>query len=207
MPASPWPTSKRSSCRRSGIFSAPSIPSLASAARAYLEGLKHPPRHGAIAVAAPSGRRRDQAHQFALVLHREESFAALLGLDGVLVLNDFQALALSLRISGARTSCIGSAAASLPRRSQSRARAGHRRSASRVSSGAGRDWVAVPSEGGHISLAAHSRASSSLRGGSVPGAHHLSVERVLSGPGLADLYRAIAESHGKPPNRSAPTMC
>jgi Glucokinase len=57
--------------------------------------------------------------------------------------------------------------------------------------------VAVPSEGGHISLAAHTARESEIIE-ELRGDHdHLSADRVLSGPGLVNLYRAISDSHGK----------
>ena len=71
----------------------------------------------------------------------------------------------------------------------------------------GADWIAVPSEGGHISLAAHTRHEFELIE-RLRGSHdHLSAERVLSGPGLANLYRAIADFMAWPPRRFSRTTC
>ena len=100
-----------------------------------------------------------------------ESLASAASLDDILLLNDFEALALLLLGPGTGIGVAGL-----------------------VWSGA--DWIAVPSEGGHISLAAHSRHEFEIIE-RLRGSHdHLSAERVLSGPGLANLYRAIADSHG-----------
>ena len=60
----------------------------------------------------------------------------------------------------------------------------------------GTEWTAVPSEGGHISLAAHTQREFELIERMRGDRDHLSADRVLSGPGLATLYQAIEESEG-----------
>ena len=115
------------------------------------------------------------------------------GLDGVLVLNDFHALALSLpSLGSAELHRIGGGEPA-PR-------------APKVVLWGGSDWMGVPSEGGHISLAANGTEEFALAKRLRSGRPHLSVERVLSGPGLANLYRALAASHGETPAPVAP-MC
>jgi glucokinase len=57
----------------------------------------------------------------------------------------------------------------------------------------------------HISLAAHTQREFELIERMRGDRDHLSADRVLSGPGLATLYQAIAESEGRrveplPPN-------
>ena len=96
----------------------------------------------------------------------------------------------------ARTSCMGSAAAM-------------RSHAAKVVLGpgtgvgvaglvwSGSAWIAVPGEGGHITLSAHTPREFELIERLRPGRDHLSADRVLSGPGVVNLYRAIAESHGR----------
>lgn len=67
--------------------------------------------------------------------------------------------------------------------------------------------VVIPSEGGHATMAAadefEARVLDLLR--SRRGWHgHVSAERVLSGPGLVNLYQAIRELQGDPPLRLLP---
>ena len=139
-------------------------------------------------------RRQDQAHQFRLAF-TAESLASAASLDDILLLNDFEALALSLpHLRAGELHQIGGGAAA-PQATKVVLGPGTGIGvAGLVWSGA--DWIAVPSEGGHISLAAHSRHEFEIIE-RLRGSHdHLSSERVLSGPGLANLYRAIADSHG-----------
>jgi glucokinase len=124
-----------------------------------------------------------------------EGLAGAASLDDILLLNDFEALSLSLpHLHAEELQQIGGGAAE-PQ-------------ATKVVLGpgtgigvaglvwSGTDWIAVPSEGGHISLAAHTRREFELIE-RLRGSHdHLSAERVLSGPGLANLYHAVADSHG-----------
>jgi glucokinase len=57
-------------------------------------------------------------------------------------------------------------------------------------------WVAVAGEGGHVTLAAENERELALIERMRKGLVRLSVERALSGPGLAELYQAIAASRG-----------
>lgn len=177
-------------------------PTLAGAASAYLQGLNQPPRHAAFAVAAPVVDEEISLTNSPWSFTKDELCRAT-GLEGALVLNDFQALALALPyLSRRELHQIGGAEPALY--------------ATKLVLGpgtgigvaglvwAGTEWVAVPSEGGHISLAAHTPREFKLAERLRSGRLHLSVERALSGPGLADLYRAIAASHSGEHDQLAP---
>jgi glucokinase len=60
-------------------------------------------------------------------------------------------------------------------------------------------WVAVPGEGGHVTLAGTTKREcdviEQLRGRF----DHVSAERILSGPGLVNLHRALTTMEGAPP--------
>jgi glucokinase len=63
---------------------------------------------------------------------------------------------------------------------------------------AGNAWVPIPSEGGHVTM-----APDHVREGAVLDLmrrrfDHVSAERVLSGPGLINLYNALCETEGVP---------
>jgi len=57
-------------------------------------------------------------------------------------------------------------------------------------------WNAIPSQGGHISFACDTAEDFALAERLRAGRTHLSVERILSGPGVSGLYQAIASSRG-----------
>ncbi|MGB3391749.1 MAG: glucokinase [Pseudaminobacter sp.] len=58
-------------------------------------------------------------------------------------------------------------------------------------------WIALPGEGGHISFAVRNADELSILDRISEGAAHVSAERMISGPGLTALYRALAEMKGK----------
>jgi glucokinase len=59
---------------------------------------------------------------------------------------------------------------------------------------AGEDWITVPSEGGHADFAPCNPIQDELLAWLRHRYGHVSYERVLSGPGVADLYRFLTET-------------
>jgi glucokinase len=59
-------------------------------------------------------------------------------------------------------------------------------------------WQALPSEGGHTAFAVASATEFAMLERLLEGRERLSVERLVSGPGLADVYRVLAELQGRP---------
>lgn len=57
-------------------------------------------------------------------------------------------------------------------------------------------WAVIAGEGGHITLAAHSNHEHEVLSVLRRRYGHVSAERVLSGPGLVDLYHALLEMKG-----------
>lgn len=171
------------------------------AARAYLQWLSAElgtpaiPRHAAVAVATAV-----VGDQVAFTnSHWAFSRQALqrgLGLDGLLVINDFEALALSLpHLGEAQLRAHGS----LPGGPGNRAVIG-------PGTGLGvagvvptrHGWQAVAGEGGHATLAAHDDFESELLRCVRRQFAHVSAERLLSGIGLPVLHGAVAEVLGQP---------
>jgi len=173
---------------------------LADAVRAYLGGLAkelgnalHPPRKAAIAVAtAVAGDQIDLTNS-----HWRFSRLGLqaeLGLQTLLLLNDFEALALSLpRLGAAQLRTSGE----LPRPAGTLAVIG-------PGTGLGvggvvqtpHGWVAVSGEGGHATLAPADDFEGQLLRHVRREFEHVSAERLLSGIGLPVLYRAICAVSG-----------
>jgi glucokinase len=168
---------------------------IAGTAKAYLKTLKESPRQGAIAVAGPVTGEEIKITNSGWTFTADQVRAAA-GLDDLVILNEFEALAVSLphlranelhRIGGGEP--VPHAAKVVLGPGTGVGVAGL------VWSGTA--WVAVPGEGGHVTLTAHSAREFELIERLRAGRDHLSADRVLSGPGLVNLYRVIADSHGK----------
>jgi glucokinase len=177
-------------------------PTFTAALCAFLAELSGPLDHAAIAVAAPVTGEHIHLTNSPWSFAKHE-LCRTAGLKDVLVLNDFEALALSLpHLARAELHQIGGAAAE-----------DH---ATKIVLGpgtglgvagliwSGERWIAVPGEGGHTSLGAHDEHELALLERLRKGRSHLSTERALSGPGLTDLYQAIAASYGKSPAELQP---
>lgn len=176
---------------------------LAEAARAYLHGLavsgllpaQERARSAALAVAtAVTGdavRFTNSAWSFS-----RRDLAQQLGLDLLCVLNDFEALALSLprlrpeQVRGDRSSLVAPKAVIGPGTGLG--------VAGLLPDGQGA-WLAVPGEGGHASLAPADDFEAALLDVTRREFAHVSAERYLSGIGLPVLYRAVATVLGQRP--------
>jgi len=64
--------------------------------------------------------------------------------------------------------------------------------------------MALDTEGGHVTLPAFDNFEAGVMGFLRKEWGHVSAERVLSGPGLVNLYSAVAPVEGKPPERLTP---
>ena len=62
----------------------------------------------------------------------------------------------------------------------------------------GEPLFAIAGEGGHVTMAAADDEESAVLGLMRQRYDHVSAERVLSGPGLVNLYNALCELAGKP---------
>lgn len=154
------------------------------------------PRQGALAIASPiAGDRVEMTNhpwRFSVAALRSR-----LGFERLEVINDFTALALALpHLRAAERRAIGGGAAA----------AGAPLAVLGPGSGlgvsglipSGQGWIPLSGEGGHVTMApANARESAvldRLRGHF----EHVSAERVLSGPGLVNLYNALAAIDGVP---------
>jgi len=182
-------------------LSVPEFAQPADAARSYLQGLADTlggtaaPRHAAVAVATAVVGDRIAFTNSHWAFSRGELQQAL-GLDSLLVLNDFEALALSLPHLGEAQL---RAHASLPGGPGARAVIG-------PGTGLGvagvvptrHGWQALPGEGGHATLAAGDDFEDELLRCVRRQFDHVSAERLLSGIGLPVLHGAVAQVLGQP---------
>jgi glucokinase len=165
-----------------------------AAIRSYLAQIDAKPEYASIAVAAPV-TGDDIVFTNSVWSFTISALRRNLGFKHLFVLNDFEAFALALPSLGANE--ILQIGGIEPQPSGTKVAIGIGTGtgmAALVSSPSG--WVVVPSEGGHASFAPHTAEEFALAERLRLDRSHLSVERVLSGPGLSALYRAVAASHG-----------
>jgi glucokinase len=176
----------------------------AAAARAYLGQLAQtlgaayqPPRAGAFAVATAVGGDHIAFTNNGWAFSRRTTQADL-ALDELLMLNDFEALALSLpRLTAAQVRPWPASPSSAPRGALAVIGPGTGLGvAGLVPTPHG--WVAIPGEGGHATLSAADDFEAALLAAVRADHTHVSAERLLSGIGLPVLHRAVAEVLGQP---------
>lgn len=170
------------------------------AARAFLSGpgKGHTPKRALIAAAGPVVKGRVSMTNAAWTVDTARIRQGL-ELDEVRVLNDFEALGWTLpalheedvfTLGGGHAAELGTMAVMGP---------GSGFGLAAIAFGAGGETVLV-TEGGHATLSSENRREDAIILELRTQLHHVSVERVLSGPGLVQLYQAIA----KIDNRAVP---
>jgi len=177
----------------------------AAAARAYLARLAQelgasyqPPRAGAFAVATAVGDDHIAFTNNGWAFSRRATQADL-ALDALLILNDFEALALSLpRLTASQVRAWAAPAAQpAPRGALAVIGPGTGLGVAGLLPTA-HGWAAVPGEGGHATLSAADDFEAALLAAVRADYPHVSAERLLSGIGLPVLHRAVAEVLGQP---------
>jgi glucokinase len=190
--------------------------SLAEAAEAYLDlvrrnrqeppGAPARPTAAAIAVAGPI-----TGDQVTFTNHpwsfSQAALKSRLGLERLLIVNDFAAVAACAPHLGAKDlRWIGGGATAdnhVPK-----AMIGVLGPGTGLGVGGilpvDRRWVAITGEGGHVSLAPASDRESQVLEIMRQRFGHVSAERALSGPGLVNLYRILAEIDGATPEPYLP---
>jgi glucokinase len=179
-------------------------PGPAQAAQAFLAvhgGVR--PRHAAFAVASPITDDvvdlTNSAWHFSIEAVRSE-----LGLDRFDVINDFTAVALSVRhlrpehvvkvgggasVAGAPIAVLGP---------------GTGLGVSALVPDMGGRWTALATEGGHVTMAAVTTQEDAVLEWLRQRFGHVSAERILSGPGMVNLYEAVSALRGRPAAYSTP---
>jgi glucokinase len=114
------------------------------------------------------------------------------------LLNDFAALAMAIPALGPSDVAGIAEAESAPGAPRAIVGAGTGLGVAALVEAGGRN-VVVPGEGGHADLAPTNARELALLGVLMEGRDHVSAEHVLSGPGLMNLYRAIARLDGVEP--------
>ena len=187
-------------------YACENYPAIEDAIAAYLgdRGELPAPRQGAIAIAsAITGDR-------VVMTNHPWSFsvAALksrLGLDRLVVINDFTALAMALPHLGPQDRLQIGGGTALAGAPMGVLGPGSGLGVSGlVKCGSG--WQALTGEGGHATMAPASDRESAALDHMRRHFDHVSAERVLSGPGLVNLYNALAALDGVPSRGYAPAQ-
>ena len=179
------------------ILSGADYPDLVQAATAYLSEIPGPrPRRAAVAVATPITGDWIQFTNSPWSFSTEAARQAL-GLDQLLILNDFTALALALPLLDPDERQIvggGTAVAEAP---IGLIGPGTGLGASGLV-WSGRRWIPLQAEGGHATFAATDEREWAVSREIQQRFGHVSPERLVSGPGLVNLYHALAKVEGWP---------
>ena len=174
-------------------------PTLVQAIRHYLSlNGKPAPRAGGLAIATTitGGQVKMTNHPWHF------SIAALqreLGLQRLVVLNDFTALALGLPSLEARELHRVGGGAAVAGAPLAVLGPGTGLGVSGLLATAGDGWVPITGEGGHVSLAAINAREQAVLQQLIARFGHASAERALSGPGLVNLYHAACSLSGQAP--------
>jgi glucokinase len=171
-----------------------------AAVRAYLQGLHwqdggpQPIAHAAVAIANPVEgdrvRMTNYHWQFSIDEMRQR-----LGLDTLVVVNDFTALAMALpRLADADVRQVGGGLARRPS-VIGLLGAGTGLGVSGLIP-AGEGWIALGTEGGHVNFGPRDEREMDILKFAWKTLDHVSYERLISGPGLELIYKALADRHG-----------
>jgi len=185
------------------ILAGADFPDLAAAITAYLDTRGEPrPRRAAVAVATPVTGDRIQFTNSPWSFSTETTRRQL-GLEQLLILNDFTALALALPLlaPGERRQVGGGAAA--PDAPVALIGPGTGLGVSGLV-WSGQRWIPLDTEGGHVTFSAYDEREWAIGRILQRRFGHVSPERLLSGPGLVNLYTALAELEGWPAEALVP---
>jgi len=167
----------------------------AAAVRAYLDTLPAGRvAHAAVAIANPVDgdlvRMTNYPWAFSIEQVRQQ-----LGFDTLLVVNDFTALAMSLPRLGAHGARQVGGGLAVARGVTGLLGSGSGLGVSGLIP-VGDGWVSLGSEGGHSSFSPRDEREIAVLRHAWQQHEHVSFERLLSGPGLALMYRALADHAG-----------
>jgi glucokinase len=182
----------------SSVLADADYPGLGEAIEAYLGGRGGlpRPRQAAIAVASPitGDAVRMTNHTWAFSISK---LRLRLGFERLEVINDFTAQALALPHLGPGDKMVVGGGEALPHAPIGVLGPGSGLGVSGLIS-VGERWVPLAGEGGHATMAPASERESAALSEMRRHFDHVSAERVLSGPGIVNLYNALAAVDGVP---------
>ncbi|BCG73375.1 glucokinase [Mesorhizobium sp. 113-1-2] len=168
------------------------FPSLQAAVKAYMDCIPHRPSIAGFAIAGPVAEETVRMTNLPWSFSRKDLCSAS-GAKYVHLVNDFEALALSLPFLGPHDLHKIGGREPVDRAPKVVLGPGTGLGvAGLVPSPSG--WIPIASEGGHISFAAEDADELSLIKRIAKNEKHVSAERLISGPGLVQIYKALAET-------------
>jgi glucokinase len=182
----------------SGVFADTDFATIGEAIRAYLAQANAfmSPHIGCLAIAAPVGgdeiRMTNHPWNFSRAALRDE-----LGFERLEVINDFTAVALSLPRLGATDRMPVGGGSAVAGRPIAVLGPGSGLGASGLIP-TGTRWSPLTGEGGHVTMPAVTARENGVLEWMRRHFDHVSAERCLSGPGLVNLYNALAGLDGVP---------
>lgn len=172
-------------------------PQFTDAVQAYLKLAGHPPvRHAVVAIANPvqGDQIKMTNHDWAFSI---EAARVLLGFELLLVVNDFTALSMAVpQLRADELEQIGGGAP----------QSGHPVGLVGAGTGLGvgglvrgdGHWLPLASEGGHVAFAPANAREAAVLAHAWQFHEHVSAERLVSGPGLEFIHRALLAIDGHP---------
>lgn len=176
-------------------------PTLVAACEAYLRTVSPdaPPRSGALAVASPITSDLIQMTNHVWSFSIEETRRRL-GLETLDVINDFIAVALGVPHLGTGDVVRVGGGVADPHAPVGVIGAGTGLGMAALVRTAGGGRIPLSSEGGHVTMPAFDEREAAILALLRSELGHVSAERVLSGPGLINLYEVIAQLQGRQPD-------
>lgn len=162
----------------------------------FIAGLDHLPTYAALAVAGPVRNSSVCMTNLGWELSGKE-LAQDFGFERVELVNDFEALAWSTLTLGEKDLFQVGGGVAVPLATRGILGPGTGLGVSGLIHNAG-TWSAIAGEGGHVTLAAGSNKEATLIEQVCLEFGHCSAERLLSGPGLATIYKYLAASQLSP---------
>ncbi len=176
--------------------------SLESVIRTYLQAQVVSVTSACIAIACPiTGDRVAMTnHSWAFSI---SAMQRSLGLAHLSVINDFTAVSMAVPVLPAESLLQLGGQTAQPDRPIAIYGAGTGLGVAHLIR-AGERWISLPGEGGHVDFATGSDEEDALLTALRADLGRVSAERVLSGPGLVNLYRAVARVAGRTPQSLTP---
>jgi glucokinase len=168
--------------------------SLAEAASAFVKNTGAKPSAAAFGIAGPVTGNRGVITNLSWTMTTDE-LAAATGAKSALLVNDFEALALSVQLMSAPDLRQLGGGPAVERATKGVVGPGTGLGVGGLVWSASR-WMPIPGEGGHTSFAAETVEEMQLLSAVAPQFEHFSNERVVSGPGLVNLYICFSARHG-----------
>ncbi len=180
-------------------------PSLYAAALNYLTLTGHArPQSVGVGVASPVLRdevRMTNSHWVFSIAGLRQA----LGVQHCLVINDFTALAMSLpALTASELRSLGGGGRAVDGAPMALLGPGTGLGVSGLLRVDKSRWVALSGEGGHVTLAAANEREDEVLATLRKRLGHVSAERVISGPGLVDLYGAVCQIEGRSAQKLRP---